>query len=115
MRTFKGKIVGEGEAPRVKAFLFKGQEGCFIASIFFAKNDSECLLLDHFYLSGLVLGQTTGEDRCSKLKDASDTGLENFQKLVLGAAEGLKPDQDPKFTCGPFDDVIQMWTPTEIA
>ena len=46
--------------------MFKGQEGCFIASIIFAKNDSECLLLDHFHLSGLVLGQTTGEDRCVK-------------------------------------------------
>ena len=41
-------------------------------------------------------------------------GLENFYKLVLGATEGLEPDQDPKFGCGPFGDVIYKGTPTKI-
>ena len=80
--TLLGKVERESGPPTVQSFKVDFGHGMLIVGVVAAKDDGQGLLLDHLYLSALVLGEATVEHWCSKLECGSDTGFEDSDQLV---------------------------------
>ena len=54
------------------------------------------------------------ENRGSKLKGGPDTGLEDFEELVLGSTERFESDKHPQFFRSSLADITYMGCPAEV-
>ena len=80
--TLLGKVQRESGPPTVQSFKVDFGQGKLIAGVLTSKDDGHGLLLDHLYLSALVLGEATVEDWCGKLKCGSYSGSVDSEQLV---------------------------------